>query len=78
MLGSYIKYMRLSRNMTQLELAKKLYIAPCTLSHYETGSRMAPYSIFEKTMKVCNFEMHVIDVINKKDITSEEVLRINS
>ena len=76
MLGEYIKYMRISRNMTQKELAHKLFIAPCTLSHYETGIRMVPYSLFEKCIKILEYKITIIDCKTKQEITKIEVDRI--
>ncbi len=76
MLGEYLKYMRLSRGITQKELAKKLFIAPCTLSHYETGSRMVPYSLFEKCLKILNYKYTIIDCENEKEVTRVEIERI--
>ena len=76
MLGEYIKYMRISRKMTQKELAKKLFIAPCTLSHYETGIRMVPYSLFEKCIKILDYKIKIIDCLNKQEISTREIERV--
>jgi transcriptional regulator with XRE-family HTH domain len=76
MLGEYIKYMRISRGITQKELAKKLYIAPCTLSHYETGIRMVPFSIFEKSLKIMDFKLSFIDCRTMNEIKQNDVDRI--
>ncbi len=76
MLGEYIRYMRISRGMTQKELAKKLYIAACTLSHYETGIRMVPYSIFEKCMKILDYKVTFIDCKTMTEIKNADVDRI--
>lgn len=78
MLGKYIKFMRIERGMTQTELAKKLFIAPCTLSHYEVGTRMTPYSVFELALKVCNFSFNIIDCKTKKNITMSEIVRMTN
>lgn len=75
-LGAYLKCMRISRGYTQIELAKKLYIAPCTLSHYESGIRMVPFSTFSLAMKECNYKMKIIDCVSNKDITSKEIEKI--
>ena len=76
MLGEYIKYMRISRGMTQKALAKKLYIAPCTLSHYETGIRMVPFSLFEKCMDILDYQLHFIDCKIMTEITKHEIERV--
>ena len=76
MLGEYIKYMRLSRGLSQKELARQLYIATCTLSHYEVGTRMVPYSVFEKALKIMNFKQIIIDCRNSKELTKMEISRI--
>ena len=76
MLGEYIRYMRISRGMTQKDLAKKLYIATCTLSHYETGIRMVPYPIFEKCMKILVYKITFIDCRAMTEIKKNDIERI--
>ena len=76
MLGEYIRYMRLSRGMTQRELAKKLYIATCTLSHYETGIRMVPYTLFEKCMKILEYKINFIDCRAMIEVKKTDIDRI--
>ena len=61
--------------MTQKELAKELFIAPCTLSHYEVGSRMVPFALFEKCLKILDYKFTVIDCKTQKEITSLEIER---
>ncbi len=77
MLGSYIKYMRKSRYYTQRELAKKLFIAPCTLSHYENGTRMVPYNTFLLVLEICNYKIDIIDLKSGKNITNLELVRLS-
>ena len=76
MLGHYIKYMRLSRGLTQVELCKMIYIATSTLSHYETGLRLVPYHIFLLVAKVCEYEINIIDSKSGQIITDLELSRI--
>ncbi len=73
MLGQYLKYMRTVRGINQKEFAKKLFIAPCTLSHYENGSRMVPYTILLLAAEVSNFELKIIDNENHKEITDIDI-----
>ncbi len=57
MFGHYLKYMRIKRGLNQAAMARKLFIAPCTLSHYETGSRLVPYTILLLAAEICNFKV---------------------
>ncbi len=74
-LGEFVKYMRKSRGYTQVEMSKLLFIAPCTLSHYESSTRMMPFNTFKKAMDICNYNLKIIDCIKNKDITDEEMKR---
>ena len=76
MWGDYIKYMRIERCLTQRELAHKLFIAPSTLSHYEVGTRMVPYSVLDKAMKIMNYKITIVDCKKNKEITKMEIERI--
>ncbi len=76
MYGIYIRYMRKSRGYTQLELAKKLFIAPCTLSHYESGLRMVPFTIFELVMDLCGYSIKILDCETGVDITKLEISKL--
>ncbi len=75
MFVEYIKDLRLSRGISQKSLAAKLYIAPCTLSHYESGKRMVPHQTYEKILELLDYKINVYDLrtgkqLNKKDFIS--------
>ena len=78
MLNEYIKYMRLSRGYTQTELAKKLFIATSTLSHYETGARLVPHHILIVICSICEYNLEFKDLRTNKVITPSEAKRVNN
>ena len=47
-LGSNIKELRITRNMTQEQLANRLLITKSAISSYENGSRLPSYDILIK------------------------------
>ncbi len=76
MYGIYLRYMRMSRGYTQTQLAKMLFIAPCTLSHYESGLRMVPHSILDLVMDICEYSIKIIDDETGVDITKLEISKL--
>lgn len=48
-IGKKIAYLREKNKMTQVELAKKLGIATQSIVNYETGKRLIPLDVLEKT-----------------------------
>ncbi len=75
MFGYYLKYMRLQRGIKQVAMADKLFIAPCTLSHYENGTRLVPYTIMLLAAEVCDYKIQFIDKLANKVIVDEEVMK---
>lgn len=75
MSGKLIKYMRITRGLTQKELAAMLFIAPCSLSHYESGVRTASHALVLKAAKALNFKIEIVDCIKNKKVTQNEVDR---
>ncbi len=69
MLGEILRHARQSRGLSQKQLAEKLFIAPCTLSHYETNTRMIPHLTFAKALKLLNYQLNVLDCKTGKIIT---------
>lgn len=63
MIGKMLRYMRVSNNMNQTELAKKLNIAQTTLSGYETHYSNPDFAMIEKIANICGFEI----LFKKKD-----------
>jgi transcriptional regulator with XRE-family HTH domain len=74
--GELLKYMRLSRNLSQRELSHKLFIAPCTLSHYEKGTRLVPTSVLADAAKILDYEIRVVDLTNNSIINKIQIERI--
>lgn len=65
MIGNIIKNMRLSANLTQKELAKKLNLAYNTISSYERENSQADFDTILRIAKICNFEFKIMDQNNK-------------
>ena len=57
-LGSRLKYLRKSENMTQQELASALGIAKSTVSMYENGQREPDFETLEAISDYFNVNMH--------------------
>lgn len=53
-IGRLIKTMRLSRNLTQAELAERLHQSPSSITMYETGRRAPDYETLEALADVFN------------------------
>ncbi len=53
-LGEKIKTLRVSRNMTQSELAEKLNVTKSTVSSYENDSRQPSYEVLIKISSLFN------------------------
>lgn len=53
-LGEKIKTLRVSRNMTQSELAKRLNVTKSTVSSYENDSRQPSYEVLIKISSLFN------------------------
>ena len=76
MVGKIIKTMRRENNLSQEELANKVYIGRTTLSDYEREKTDINFDNLEKIANVCGYE---ILFINKKDknkiLTSKNIKR---
>lgn len=76
MVGKIIKTMRRENNLTQDELAKKVFLGRTTLSDYEREKTDINFEYLEKIANICGYE---ILFVNKKDntkiLTSENINR---
>lgn len=57
-LGQLIRTMRLSRNMTQADLAKKINQSQSSITMYETGRREPDFETMEMLADVFNVPLH--------------------
>ncbi len=75
MIGTILKNMRLSANLTQKELAEKLNLADNTISSYERENSQADFDTILRIAKICNYEFKIIDKNNNlldiKDMSKE-------
>lgn len=66
MIGKIIKTMRHENNMTQEELAEKVFLGRTTLSDYEREKTDINFDSLEKIANVCGYD---VLFVNKKDKT---------
>lgn len=75
MIGTILKNMRLSANLTQKELAEKLNLTDNTISSYERENSQADFDTILRIAKICNYEFKIIDKNNNlldiKDMSKE-------
>ncbi len=75
MIGTILKNMRLSANLTQKELAEKLNLADNTISSYERENSQADFDTILRIAKIYNYEFKIIDKNNNlldiKDMSKE-------
>ena len=76
MIGKIIKTMRRENNLTQEELAQKVYLGRSTLSDYEREKTDINFDNLEKIAEACGYK---IIFVNKKDntkvLTSKNISR---
>ncbi len=72
MIGEIIKNMRLTANLSQVKLAKKLNMADTTISSYERENSQADFETIHKISKICGYEILFKDS-NGKLLTVEEM-----
>lgn len=75
MIGKMLKYMRNSKRLKQIDLAKQLNIAQTTLSGYETQYSNADFATIEKIAELCDFEIIFRNKITKEEFTVETIER---
>ena len=73
MISEIIKYMRKASGMSQTELAKKLNIAPSTLSGYETKYVKPNFEIIEQIAKQCEYDIVFVDKNSGEKITTKNI-----
>lgn len=67
--GNVLKTQRLSKNMTQAQLAQKLGITKSVISAYETGLRLPSYDILIHIARIFNVSTDfLLGVENKQTI----------
>lgn len=67
--GNTLKTQRLSKNMTQSQLAQKLGLTKSVISAYETGLRMPSYDILIHIARIFNVSTDfLLGVENKRTI----------
>lgn len=70
-IGKFIQSLRLESNMTQKDLAEKLYITDKAVSKWETGNSVPDISILEKLSIILN--VSVTELLNGERINSENL-----
>ncbi len=67
--GSILKTQRLSKNMTQAQLAQKLGITKSVISAYETGLRLPSYDVLIHIARIFNVSTDfLLGMENKQSI----------
>jgi len=57
MIGTILKNMRLSANLSQLKLGKKMSVADTTISSYERENSQADFDTICKISKICEYDI---------------------
>ncbi len=70
-IGKFIQSLRLELNMTQKDLAEKLYITDKAVSKWETGNSIPDVSILESLSNILN--VSVTELINGERIDNEKL-----
>lgn len=69
--GTYIREQREKNNMTQLELAEKLFISDKTVSKWETGKGLPDISMLEELAKA--LRVSVIELLSGEYVTNRNI-----
>lgn len=64
MIGNILKNMRLSANLSQNELGKKLTMADTTISSYERENSQPDFNTITTIAKICGYEFLIKDSNN--------------
>ncbi len=76
MVGKIIRTMRRENNMSQEELARKVFIGRSTLSDYEREKTDINFDNLEKIANACGYEIYFINKKNPhKNLTSKNINR---
>ena len=68
MIGKFIQKLRKEKNMTQKELADKLYVTENTIGNWENGRRLPDYSILKELCEI--LDTNVNELLSGKRILS--------
>ena len=75
-LGQLIRTMRLSRNMTQSDLAKKIGQSQSSITMYETGRREPDFETMEALADAFNVPLHTLFPNDSDHASNESYIRI--
>ena len=75
MISKILRYMRRTANLNQQELAKKMNVAPTTISGYETDYSQPRFDIIEEIADKCGFDVEFINRKTKQVITTKNIDR---
>lgn len=75
MMGKIVKFMRISKNIKQSELAKMTHIASSTISNYEIDSISISAENLRIIAEACNYEILFKDKENNKIYKIDDVKR---
>lgn len=75
MIGKMIRYMRKTKGLRQIDLAKKLNIAQTTMSGYETHYSDPDFEILEKIANLCDFEIIFRNKKSKEEFYVKDIGR---
>lgn len=76
--GLTLKHLRLSRNLTQEQLAKKLDVTPSAITMYESGSRNPSIRMLTKISDFFNISIDELVGAPQKNNINEAVLGIST
>ena len=57
MYGKVIRFMRLSKRLKQVEVARMIGCSNCTLAHYESDCRALTFENLMRIADACNYEV---------------------
>lgn len=77
-LGLKIKTMRLSRGLTQIQLAEMLGQSQSSITMYETGRREPELDVLEAMADIFNVPMSAFMPSSEKDLTYQDLDRLEA
>lgn len=74
-IGRLIKTMRLSRDMTQAEVAKRIHQSPSSITMYETGRREPDFQTLEALADIFNVPLSTLvdDTEDQRKVSAEQL-----
>lgn len=73
MLGTILRNIRKTRGYTQTQIGKKLNLAENTISNYETEHSSPNFDIIYNFLRVCDYDLQIVDKKNKRVYNIEEL-----